>query len=298
MEKACSDKTSRLCTATVLANTSLNGSFYLLKLKLAGADAKTFANTVPGQFIELSVANLSIPAETDIPEQLIDKSRRNIILRRPFSFADVLIRPDFVQLDIMYAVLGPATLRMTTIRPGEQISIIGPLGNGFSIPPRKTTALLIAGGIGAVPIHHLAKYIKEHHGNIKTVTFTGAKTADDLPFRPVSDDTNSFIATDDGSEGYNGFVTNCLAQWLSNNRPAADETIIYACGPEVMLAEAAKIADKMQINCQVSLERMMACGIGLCQSCAVKCRAEGSNEEIYKLCCKDGPVFDSCEVIW
>ena len=297
MGKTRSDKTKALCTATVSANTPINGKFYLLKLKLAGADAKTFANTVPGQFIELSVANLSTPAEADIPEQLIDKSRRNIILRRPFSFADVLIKPDFVQLDIMYAVLGPATLRMTTMKAGEQISIIGPLGNGFSIPPRKTTALLLAGGTGTPPIHHLAKYIKEHHNNIKTVTFIGAKTACDLPFKLVSD-KNSFIATDDGSKGYNGFVTDCLAQWLEESSPVASETIIYACGPEAMLAEAAKIADKTQIDCQVSLERMMACGIGLCQSCAVKCKAQSSDEEIYKLCCKDGPVFDSREVIW
>ena len=297
MKNTCSDKTRGLCTAEVLANTLVNGKFYLLKLKLSGGAAKIFANAVPGQFIELSVDNLARPAETAIPERLIDKSQRNIILRRPFSFADVLIMPNFVQLDIMYSVLGPATLRMTTVRAGEGVSIIGPLGNGFSIPPRKSTALLLAGGMGAPPIHHLAKYIKEHHGNIKTVTFTGAKTANDLLFKSVPDN-NSFIATDDGSEGFSGFVTDCLEQWLADSRPAIGETVIYACGPEPMLAKTAEMADKMQIDCQFSLERMMACGIGLCQSCAVKCKAQNSDEKTYKLCCKDGPVFDGCEIIW
>lgn len=297
MENAYPDKTSRLCTATVSANTLINGKFHLLTLKVAGAAAKIFANTIPGQFIELSVENLAKPAEDVIPERLIDNSRRNIMLRRPFSFADVVIRPDFVQLDIIYSVLGPATLRMTTIRAGEQMSIIGPLGNGFSVSPQKATALLLAGGMGAPPIYHLAKYIKKRHNNIKIVTFTGAKTADDLLFKPVSD-KNSFTATDDGSEGFNGFVTDSMEQWLNDSRPAVEETAIYACGPEPMLAKTAEIADKMQIDCQLSLERMMACGIGLCQSCAVNCKARNPNEKTSKLCCKDGPVFDSREIIW
>ena len=109
----------------------------------------------------------------------------------------------------------------------------------------------------------------------------------------------SAVATDDGSAGYRGFITKRLALWL--NEQAAlplERTIIYACGPEPMLAAVARIASERNIDCQVSMERRMACGIGVCQSCAVECRVEGSNETIYKLCCQDGPVFDARTVVF
>ena len=297
MAKGCLTDKKGVCTAIVSSNTSISRKFYLLKLKIIDQTPKIFAKAIPGQFIELCVDDLATPPLTEIPEHLLDKSQRNIILRRPFSFSDIHIKSDSVQLDIMYCVLGPATLQMTTLKQGDQVSIIGPLGNGFSIQPQKRTALLIAGGMGAPPIRHLMKCIEQCHSNTKVVLFSGAKTADDLPYKPDSD-ADSHIATDDGSQGFAGFVTDRLAQWLNDNSPSISETVIYACGPEPMLAETAKIAYKHQIDCQVSLERMMACGIGLCQSCAVKCKTDGSDEGAYKLCCKDGPVFDSREVEW
>jgi len=78
----------------------------------------------------------------------------------------------------------------------------------------------------------------------------------------------------------------------------SENTIIYSCGPEAMLKQISEIAKKRDIDCQISMERMMACGIGLCQSCAVECKANDSNETVYKLCCKDGPVFESREVVF
>ncbi len=295
MKQSCTEKTEGLCTAQVCANTPISENIYLLKLKLTGQSAKTFAKTMPGQFAELRIDTFALPAAASVPKHLLDNSLRNVILRRPFSFDNVSIKPDSVQLNIMYYVLGPATLRMTTIKKGDQISIIGPLGNGFSIPPQKTATLLVAGGMGAPPIHHLASYIKENHSAVEVITFTGAKTAADLPYKPDSG-KNSFITTDDGSQGSPGFVTDSLLQWLENNNPASNETVIYACGPEPMLAKVAQIAEICRIDSQVSLERRMACGIGLCQSCAVLCKA--GNKNIYKLCCKDGPVFNSSEIVW
>ena len=296
MKKLCSRKSKRLCIATVLANISICKKFYLLKLKFTGQSAKTFAKTVPGQFAEFRIDTFASPDVASIPKQLFDNSLRNIILRRPFSFANVSIKPDSVQLDIVYCVLGPATLRMTTIKEGDQISIIGPLGNGFSIQPQKRVALLVAGGMGAPPIRHLAEYIKENHSAIEVISFTGAKTATDLLFKSGSD-INSFITTDDGSEGSAGFVTDSLLQWFDDKKRGVDDkTVIYACGPEPMLAKVAEIAESRRIDCQVSLERRMACGIGVCQSCAVLCKA--GDEKVYKLCCKDGPVFDSREIVW
>jgi dihydroorotate dehydrogenase electron transfer subunit len=106
------------------------------------------------------------------------------------------------------------------------------------------------------------------------------------------------IATDDGSSGFSGFVTECLEEWLNEKAIESDKAIIYGCGPEGMLAGLGKIATKHNIDCQVSMERLMACGIGLCQSCAVKVRSGADVETEYKLCCKDGPVFDSRDVVF
>jgi dihydroorotate dehydrogenase electron transfer subunit len=108
---------------------------------------------------------------------------------------------------------------------------------------------------------------------------------------------NSFVATDDGSAGFRGLVSTCLLDWLKQNNINPAETVIYACGPNAMLASVAKLAAEKSIDCFVSMEEMMACGIGLCQSCAVKCKADGAGEH-YKLCCKDGPVFNAKDVVF
>ncbi|MGD2095531.1 MAG: hypothetical protein PVH77_11040, partial [Phycisphaerales bacterium] len=101
-----------------------------------------------------------------------------------------------------------------------------------------------------------------------------------------------------GSAGYKGFVTDCLTEWIERNHKANNDMIIYGCGPEPMLARLAEIAEDKKIDCQISMERRMACGIGLCQGCAVECKVEGSNETLYKMCCEDGPVFNSKNIAW
>ncbi len=89
-----------------------------------------------------------------------------------------------------------------------------------------------------------------------------------------------------------------LKNWLKSKKPDSGKTIIYACGPEAMMKHVAAISSEFQIPCQVSLERLMACGTGLCQGCAVKCIDKQTKEISYKLCCKDGPVFWADEVVW
>ena len=106
------------------------------------------------------------------------------------------------------------------------------------------------------------------------------------------------LSSDDGSIGTKGFVTESVVKWLCDTNINAKETIIYACGPEPMLAATAKMASDEGIDCQVSMERMMACGIGLCQSCAVKSKESSHDNQTYKLCCKDGPVFDAKRVVF
>jgi len=293
-------------TAAVTANKRLGERFYRLRLEFAGAGARAFAKAQPGQFAELDLSTATLPPPDTIPENLLDVSSRNILLRRPFSFCDLSSKGSKTYVEILYCVLGPASLRMTTLSKNDLVSVIGPLGNGFSVPKGRKIALLASGGMGAGPLLHLAKILKEKHTKIDVIAIVGAKTKKELPFEIHKSQPKDFkkykvkslITTDDGSLGIKGLVTECLTEWLNKNKPASKDTIIYSCGPEAMLARVAEIAKQHKIDCQISMERMMACGFGVCQSCAVECSAAGSGETIYKLCCKDGPVFDGKEVIF
>jgi len=299
--------------AEVIANTALNPHHYRLKLRLSGSAAKAFADTIPGQFAQFDAANLALPPIERIPPELRESSGRNLLLRRPLSFAGITSEAaGDVVLEVLYCVLGPATLRMTTLAQGDTISVIGPLGKGYSLPAGKKLALLVSGGMGAPPLQHMAQWLRQHHGEVEPVAFVGARSVSELPYSvegsKVSGEPSlcvsefaryhvkSMVATDDGSLGYKGFVTQMLARWLDHARLSSGDAIIYACGPEAMMAATARLASERGIECQVSMERMMACGIGLCQSCAVECRGNGDTE--YRLCCKDGPVFDARDVVW
>jgi dihydroorotate dehydrogenase electron transfer subunit len=302
--------------AAVLSNTKIGQRFYKLKLNLPKDALPAFANFQPGQFAQLDISDAALPPAEIIPPELRDVSKRQILLRRPFSFTDVNvnIQAGKGHADLVYCVLGPATERMTTLSSGSSVGVIGPLGKGFRVPAGKKTALLVAGGMGVPPLQHLAKFLTANFPTMQAMAFVGAKTLTGLPFQPKIDDVSrqlgfslpeftqfgmeSIIATDDGSAGYNGLITNCFTEWLDKSDCAREAAIIFSCGPKPMLAKMAEIAEKKKIDCQVSMEEMMACGIGLCQSCAVECKVSGSSETIYKLCCKDGPVFDSREIVF
>jgi dihydroorotate dehydrogenase electron transfer subunit len=316
MSEKCSSSTKGVFETIVSSNKHIGHRFYKLRLEFSGGGARAFADFQPGQFAELDLSGAALPSTENIPEDLLDTAGRKILLRRPFSFTDVTTEKNKTFADLLYCVVGPATLRMTTLSSGDTLSIIGPLGNGFSVPDGKKTALLIVGGMGVPPLLHLAKHLTAdaRTKRIDVIAFAGAKTAKELPFEGQLDDISqqlgfslpefakygieSMVATDDGSAGYHGLVTDCLAEWLGQSRPDNNSTILYACGPEPMLARVAEIAQDKNIDCQLSMERRMACGIGLCQSCTVECKVNNSNETIYKMCCKDGPVFDSKEVVF
>jgi dihydroorotate dehydrogenase electron transfer subunit len=300
--------------AAVRANKQIGERFYRLGLEFSGSGAEAFAKVQAGQFAQLDLSGVTLPPAEMIPQELADSAERKILLRRPFSFADVTTKDNKTSVDILYCVVGPATLRMTTLSAGDSVSVIGPLGNGFRVPKGRKTALLVSGGMGAGPLQHLAKILTADFPRIDAVAFVGAKSAEELPFERRLNKiaqylefslpefarygVRSLVATDDGSAGFPGLVTDCLSEWLGKRDLAGESTVIYSCGPEAMLARVADISKKKNIDCQVSMERRMACGIGICQSCAVECKAAGSNETIYKLCCEDGPVFDSAEVVW
>jgi len=271
-------------TATVLSNRAAGECFCKMNLKFTGAGAKAFAAFRPGQFVQVDASEAGLPAEGQIPAHLRDVCKRKVLLRRPFSFADVTAEKDRTTAELLYCVLG------------------------------KQTALLVVGGMGAPPIRCLAKLLTAEHSDIEAVAFVGAQTLGALPFEGRLDEVSqqlgfcvpafakygipSVLATDDGSAGHQGLVTECLVQWLDQHEYRSDQVIIYACGPEAMLSAVTRIAEKCSVDCRVSMEHRMACGIGLCQSCAIECRVPDSNETIYKLCCKDGPVFEAKNVVW
>lgn len=300
--------------AVVSDNKQIGHCFYKLGLEFTGSAAEALADSQPGQFIEIDLSASSLPPVQAMSEGLADAAQRNILLRRPFSFCGITTQADKTIAETLYCVVGPASLRMTSLSKGDSVSIIGPLGSGFSVPEGKETALLVSGGMGAGPLEHLARVLTESYPKMNVIAFAGAKTRETLPFIKPLDEISkeigfslaefaeygiqSSVATDDGSVGFAGPVTDCLVEWLGGTKLAPESTIIYTCGPEAMLAKIAEIAAEQKLDCQVSMERRMACGIGVCQSCAVECKINNTNKTVYKMCCTDGPVFNSKEVIF
>ena len=306
-------KSKGLFSCSVIDNRPIREGFWKMTLLLDSAGSAAFANSLPGQFAEFDVSGAAAPPPQSVPPRLRKHLTHSVLLRRPFSFSDIIVhhtdQGPTTKLEILYCVLGPATVRMTTYKPQDELTVIGPLGNGFWYPENMKTALLLAGGMGAPPLQHLAGYLKKNFPHVHIAAFAGAKSCEALPFTlrmgnktgMVPDEFERLgvdcrISTDDGSAGFKGYVTHCAQQWIDENRPNPDETVLFACGPEPMLAQCAALAQQYNIACQVSMERMMACGIGLCQSCAVEVR-DGDQTQ-YKLCCKDGPVFDSRKVLF
>ena len=219
--------------------------------------------TRPGQFVQVLV-----PSKT---------------LRRPISVCDV--EEDTIRL--VFEIRGEGTQILSETKVGESVNIIAPLGNGFDIDPDKKT-IFIGGGIGVPPMLYSAKQCGKN-----AVAINGFRNKNAVILE--EDFENSvgklIITTDDGSYGIHGFVTEPLQKYIKN----AD--MVCACGPMPMLRNIAKIAKENNIPCQVSLEQRMACGIGACLGCAVAV-LDKNGSQTYKHVCKDGPVFNSEEVVF
>ena len=181
-------------------------------------------------------------------------------------------------ISLLYKIRGKATKILSTKKSEETINILGPLGNGFTIYPNKKT-ILVAGGYGVSPLYALAQKLNN------SIVLIGAGSKDHIlcqeKFAKLG--TEVHIATEDGSLGHTGYVTELLDSYLRGN----DNIIVYASGPHPMLAAVAKITQQQNIPAQLSTESYMACGIGACKGCAIQ------TTEGYKLCCQDGPVFDA-----
>jgi len=214
------------------------------------------------------------------------------LLRRPFSICGTT---DGKIVLILYKIVGQGTEILAGKKAGETLSVMGPLGQGFNMPGKNEKAVLVAGGIGIAPLYYLAGALN----NDQMEFMSGFDTSVNIisPGEITGRSINISIATDDGTEGYSGMVTGLLDEYLDKNIHENGSTVIYACGPLKMLKKVSSIAADRKIPCQVSLEALMACGLGACQGCAVKILPQ-NDLTLYRHVCKDGPVFPAHIIDW
>ena len=226
-------------------------------------------------------------AQAAQPGQFINIKVDGFMLRRPISICG--IDKEKGTLRIVFEVRGKGTKELSQLAEGDLIDIVAPLGgNGFKLDGYNK-AVIIGGGIGNPPMVPIA----EHFGaNAKVISGFRNAAAVILQedFKAMGCDVQ--LCTDDGSAGRKGFVTDALLDVLKSEKP----DIVYACGPMIMLKNITKICEENGIYCQVSLEQRMACGVGACLVCV--CRTVKDGQEFNSHVCKDGPVFDSEEVVF
>lgn len=230
----------------------------------------------PGQFVMLRISDQTWEGK----------------LSRPFSISNV--KDDIIE--IVFETVGANTRNLAEAEKGRTLSVIGPLGNGFKIDCSAQAHLLVAGGIGIAPIPYLAIRILQEYPHSKVAVLFGVRGETKLFltdfFKEYKIDLK--ISSDDGSIGEKGFVTTLLSKELDAIKDR--KVAIYACGPKPMLKATSELALERNVHCQVSLEEVMACGVGACLGCATKTHANSGT--VYKMVCKDGPVFDAKDVIF
>lgn len=261
-------------TTQVLWNKALSPNFGRLALACEGE----FARAEAGQFVMLGVSGSSDP-----------------LLRRPFSIHRAVTSGGrFLGIELLYKIVGPATRRMSRLAAGEPVSLLGPLGNSFRLPEGGRRVYLAAGGVGVAPMVFLVERLATAGRPLSGFRlFLGGRSREELlcveDFQragvPVS------CTTDDGSYGDHCLVTDPLEIAVGREPP----DLVLACGPKGMLACVVGITRKHGLPCQVSIETMMACGMGACLGCAVPGRGRPDR---YLHACTDGPVFDAGEIDW
>ena len=209
------------------------------------------------------------------------------LLRRPFSLHQVTTQGD---VQILFQVVGKGTSFLSRLAHDDTLSLIGPLGRGFSIDDPNRLCL-IGGGMGMAPLLFLAGSIMKHAKmDTPPIVLLGSGSGDalgTLPAEFAACGCVTSIATDDGSLGHTGYVTDLLSAHLSTIRK------VFTCGPLPMMASVARLCREADVPCEASLETHMACGLGACLGCAVS-GADGR----YKHVCKQGPVFNANEIQW
>ncbi len=278
----------------VTENRPLTGGHFLLSLR-APRQAQA---TRPGQFAMVRLLG-----------------RSDVLLRRPMSVYDVSPttrppraagkrganahrQPEILQL--LYKIVGRGTRLMAELRPGDSVGLAAPLGHGFFAEEyleearRADEVLLVTGGIGIAALLLPARELAT--AGIKSRLFFGGRTRADLV--GVQDFESSVagitLATEDGSKGHRGYVTEPLANYLERHR--GRKFLLMVCGPWGMLRASAELAKRHGHACLVSMENRMGCGLGVCLGCSI--RVEGTGHGAYERVCTEGPVFNAEHVIW
>lgn len=244
----------KLIDAKIIDNRCVAGDIYRLTV-----EADIIGR--PGQFVQVRLPS------------------NEFTLRRPLGIAALKEG----QVTMFYRVVGHGTEYLTSLKSGDVVNLLGALGNGFTLSDGKV--LLVGGGLGLAPLIFAASELKD------VDVLIGGKNAEEAnlwqsEFKPLVNEL--FIATDDGSAGVHGFVTELLPEVLIKNKYEA----ILTCGPEIMMRRVAAFAEENDISCQVSLEKRMGCGLGACLSCSID--TINGRQKI----CKDGPVFNAEEVFY
>jgi 2-polyprenylphenol hydroxylase and related flavodoxin oxidoreductases len=249
----------------VRENLELNSNYFLLKLTTC--DNSALPEMLPGQFAEVRIDNT-----------------QSVFLRRPISinYVDRISN----ELWLLVQKVGDGTNKLSTIEVGNTLNIVLPLGNGFTIPDdNNKKLLLIGGGVGTAPMLYLGSCLKEK--GFEVTFLLGARSQKDLlQLEQFNMFGTVYATTEDGSYGEKGYVTQHSV--LKNER----FDMIYSCGPKPMMKAVASYAYSNGIECEVSLENKMACGIGVCLCCVEK------TTEGHICVCKDGPVMNIKKLLW
>jgi dihydroorotate dehydrogenase electron transfer subunit len=269
--------------AVVLANDRLSRDYSVLTL---GAP-EVGARTEPGQFVMVKPGGSNGP-----------------LLRRPFSVFEVRrnAQGDVSGISLLNKRAGPSTGRLYELEVGDRVSCLGPLGRPFTAVAPPTEAWMVAGGVGLAPFATLAETLAGMH--TKTTLFYGARSAAELFYLEFFErlGVRLVLATEDGSRGVKGRVTAPLEERLRKNQDGRTKNealtvMIYGCGPEAMLEAVARIAATYHQPSEVSVERVMGCGLGGCYSCVIPVRHGDEHAHLVRSCI-NGPVFDGAELVW
>jgi dihydroorotate dehydrogenase electron transfer subunit len=253
---------SRELIGIVETNKPLGGGYHLLSLKVA----KAFSSPLAGSFVMLSVGN-----------------EPSLLLRRPMAVYDVRKAKSVKRLDLLYNVVGAGTRQMTKLVAGKELSFLGPIGNGFTLPKKGQSVWIVAGGIGIAPFLLYGRTLSAaQKKNVKTLFGFRVREQLGIVKNFLSVGLKPICALEQKGAHFKGTVVDLLRSELQKSRPDR----ILTCGPEKMMDAVRSAVENLSIPVEASLETKMACGVGVCLSCVTP------HEGKYRLVCQEGPVFE------
>ncbi|MCF7792206.1 MAG: dihydroorotate dehydrogenase electron transfer subunit [Victivallales bacterium] len=249
--------------AEIISNTKLKDEYYKVTFRASDIVSE---NILAGHFVHVKISGLE-----------------EKILRRPFSVFNV-VKSDV--LEIVYKVVGAGTKHFSSLEPGVKCNILGPLGNPYTYPVNSEIPVLVAGGYGSAAMYLIAK-----NSCNPGILLIGARNSKELilieEYRQLGFKIK--IATDDGSSGHKGLVTDLMEKYCKNQYK------IYGCGPNPMMYTMVRMLNSRSVAGELSLDHAMCCGVGGCYTCVVKVK-DGRGGWKYSRTCKEGPVFKSSEI--